>query len=152
MFLTTWCSARFVVLARADSDQITLLNLTAADKKLADLPKYKSLLQNFITQEVRHVLIVIKAPSWWIAVNRCIQVCFCLVLYVIDVSSKAVKDSWICLSIANGWIICHCFCSISSSSQLSAQAEAFVCLFLPRHPMKFSFCNFVSCRLPGGGK
>ena len=40
------------MLAKADSDQITLLNLTAADKKLAELSKYKSLLQNFITQEV----------------------------------------------------------------------------------------------------
>ena len=41
------------MLAKADSDQITLLNLTAADKKLAELSNYKSLLQNFITQEVR---------------------------------------------------------------------------------------------------
>jgi hypothetical protein len=41
-----------VVLAPASSDQVTLLNLTAADKKLAELPEYKALLQNFITQEV----------------------------------------------------------------------------------------------------
>ena len=47
-----FASCRYVVLAKADSDQITLLNLTAADKKLAELSNYKSLLQNFITQEV----------------------------------------------------------------------------------------------------
>jgi len=45
-------ASRFVVLAPASSDQVTLLNLTAADKKLAELPEYKALLQNFITQEV----------------------------------------------------------------------------------------------------
>lgn len=40
------------MLAPASSDQVTLLNLTAADKKLGELPEYKALLQNFITQEV----------------------------------------------------------------------------------------------------
>ena len=43
---------RFVVLSPASSDQVTLLNLTAADKKLEELPVYKDLLQLFITQEV----------------------------------------------------------------------------------------------------
>lgn len=42
----------FVVLAAASSDQVTLLNTTAADKKLEALPAYKELLQTFITQEV----------------------------------------------------------------------------------------------------
>lgn len=42
----------FVVLAAASSDQVTLLNGTAADKKLDGLPEYKELLQTFITQEV----------------------------------------------------------------------------------------------------
>ena len=50
-------ACRYVVLAKADSDQITLLNLTAADKKLADLSEYKDLLQNFITQEVNFLAI-----------------------------------------------------------------------------------------------
>lgn len=42
----------FVVLASTSSDQVTLLNGTAADKKLDGLPDYKELLQTFITQEV----------------------------------------------------------------------------------------------------
>ncbi len=42
----------FVVLAATSSDQVTLLNGTAADKKLDGLPDYKELLQTFITQEV----------------------------------------------------------------------------------------------------
>ena len=42
----------YVVLASADSDQVTLLNTTAADKKLAELPDYKGLLQTFIVKEV----------------------------------------------------------------------------------------------------
>ena len=41
----------FVVLAATSSDQVTLLNTTAADKKLEALPVYKELLQTFITQE-----------------------------------------------------------------------------------------------------
>lgn len=41
----------FVVLAATSSDQVTLLNSTAADKKLEALPAYKELLQTFITQE-----------------------------------------------------------------------------------------------------
>ena len=43
----------FVVLAATSSDQVTLLNSTAADKKLEGLPEYKELLQTFITQEVK---------------------------------------------------------------------------------------------------
>lgn len=43
---------RFVILAQTSSDQLTLLNLTAADKKLQQLPEYSDLLQLFITQEV----------------------------------------------------------------------------------------------------
>ncbi len=42
----------YVVLASADSDQVTLLNTTAADKKLVELPEYKDLLQTFIVKEV----------------------------------------------------------------------------------------------------
>ena len=42
----------FVVLAATSSDQVTLLNGTAADRKLDGLPDYKELLQTFITQEV----------------------------------------------------------------------------------------------------
>lgn len=42
----------YVVLASADSDQVTLLNTTAADKKLAELPDYKELLQTFLVKEV----------------------------------------------------------------------------------------------------
>lgn len=41
-----------VVLAPADSDQVTLLNLTAADKRLESLPLYKELLATFTTKEV----------------------------------------------------------------------------------------------------
>lgn len=44
--------AWFVVLAPSSSDQITLLNLTVADKKLAELPLYKDLLTSFLTKEV----------------------------------------------------------------------------------------------------
>ena len=40
------------MLAATSSDQVTLLNSTAADKKLDGLPDYKELLQTFITQEV----------------------------------------------------------------------------------------------------
>ena len=43
----------YVVLAAASSDQVTLLQTTAADKKLDQLPAYKELLQTFITKEVR---------------------------------------------------------------------------------------------------
>ena len=46
--------AWFVVLAPSSSDQITLLNTTAADKKLAELPLYKDLLSSFLTKEVCH--------------------------------------------------------------------------------------------------
>ena len=46
------------MLAPASSDQITLLNLTAADKKLEQLPEYKELLQTFITQEVCSTIIL----------------------------------------------------------------------------------------------
>lgn len=42
----------FVVLAPSCSDQITLLNTTAADKRLAELPLYKDLLGSFLTKEV----------------------------------------------------------------------------------------------------
>jgi len=44
----------FVVLAATSSDQVTLLNVTAADKKLDGLPEYKELLQTFITKEVHN--------------------------------------------------------------------------------------------------
>ena len=44
--------AWFVVLAPAGPDQVTLLNSTAADRKLAELPLYKELLSNFLTKEV----------------------------------------------------------------------------------------------------
>ncbi|KAK9797011.1 hypothetical protein WJX73_004598 [Symbiochloris irregularis] len=42
----------YSVLAAASSDQATLLNTTAADKLLDDLPAYKELCKSFITQEV----------------------------------------------------------------------------------------------------
>ena len=42
----------FAILAATSSDQVTLLNSTAADKKLDGLPEYKELLQTFITKEV----------------------------------------------------------------------------------------------------
>lgn len=42
-----------VVMAPADSDQVTLLQLTKEDKKLASLPLYKQLLDSFTQQEVR---------------------------------------------------------------------------------------------------
>ena len=44
--------AWFVVLAPTSPDQITLLNGTAADRKLTELPLYKELLSNFLTKEV----------------------------------------------------------------------------------------------------
>ena len=47
----------YVVLASTDSDQVTLLNTTAADKKLVELPEYKDLLQTFITKEVGLLII-----------------------------------------------------------------------------------------------
>ncbi|CAL8471167.1 g10709 [Coccomyxa elongata] len=50
----------YVVLAPASSDQVTLLETTAADKKLLELPAYKELLQTFITKEVR----------WWSAFEK----------------------------------------------------------------------------------
>lgn len=43
----------YVVLAPSSSDQITLLNLTANDKRLDQLPAYKDLLSAFTTKEVR---------------------------------------------------------------------------------------------------
>ncbi len=42
----------YVVLASTGTEQITLLETTAADKKLEQLPQYKELLQTFITKEV----------------------------------------------------------------------------------------------------
>lgn len=54
----------FVVLAATSSDQLTLLNTTAADKKLEALPAYKELLQTFITQEAStHILPVNRSNS-----------------------------------------------------------------------------------------
>ena len=50
----------FVVLAAASSDQITLLNTTAADKKLEVLPAYTELLQAFITKEARYLRFVVR--------------------------------------------------------------------------------------------
>ena len=52
----------YVVLAAASSDQVTLLQTTAADKKLDQLPAYKELLQTFITKEV--------GPSVWLPLCR----------------------------------------------------------------------------------
>ena len=42
----------YVVLASTSSEQITLLETTAADKRLEELPLYKELLQTFTTKEV----------------------------------------------------------------------------------------------------
>lgn len=42
----------FSVLALASSDQVTLLNTTAADRLLEDIPVYRELCKLFITQEV----------------------------------------------------------------------------------------------------
>ncbi len=42
----------YVVLAPAGSEQITLLNTTAADKRLDQLPLHNDLLQAFLTKEV----------------------------------------------------------------------------------------------------
>ena len=42
----------FVALAPSCSDQITLLNTTAADKRLVELPMYRDLLSSFLTKEV----------------------------------------------------------------------------------------------------
>lgn len=53
----------FVVLAATSSDQVTLLNTTAADKKLEALPAYKELLQTFITQEASHHLPLSMEPT-----------------------------------------------------------------------------------------
>ena len=41
--------------AMSSSDQLTLLNLTIADKKINDIPLHKQLLKTFITKEVRWV-------------------------------------------------------------------------------------------------
>ncbi len=43
---------RYVVLAPTDSDQVTLLKLTEADRKLEDLPAYEALLKKFSQKEV----------------------------------------------------------------------------------------------------
>lgn len=43
---------RYVVLAPNGTEQVTLLNNTASDKKLSDMPEYKALLTTFITNEV----------------------------------------------------------------------------------------------------
>jgi hypothetical protein len=45
--------SRYVVLAPTDSDQITLLANTLADKKLDELPLYAALLRKFSQKEVR---------------------------------------------------------------------------------------------------
>ncbi|KAL4423423.1 hypothetical protein ABPG77_010001 [Micractinium sp. CCAP 211/92] len=42
----------YVVLAPTDSDQVTLLKLTEADRKLEDLPAYEALLKKFSQKEV----------------------------------------------------------------------------------------------------
>ena len=42
----------YVVLAPNGTEQVTLLNNTAGDKKLEDLPEYKNLLNTFVTKEV----------------------------------------------------------------------------------------------------
>ena len=46
----------YVALASTGTEQITLLETTAADKKLEQLPLYKELLQTFITKEARFTL------------------------------------------------------------------------------------------------
>lgn len=43
----------YVVLASSSSEQITLLETTAGDKRLRELPLYKELLQTFTTKEVQ---------------------------------------------------------------------------------------------------
>lgn len=60
----------YVVLAPSSSDQITLLNLTAADKRLEQLPAYKELLSSFITQEVcLHLPILTGIALYWLLVK-----------------------------------------------------------------------------------
>ena len=53
----------YVVLAPPDSDQVTLLNTTAADKKLGELPEYKELLQTLIVKEVGRHASIAQWPS-----------------------------------------------------------------------------------------
>ena len=43
----------YVVLASSSSEQITLLETTAGDKRLQELPVYKELLRTFTTKEVQ---------------------------------------------------------------------------------------------------
>lgn len=45
----------YAVLAPAGSEQATLLNLTAQDRRLDDLPLHKELLTSFLTKEARCV-------------------------------------------------------------------------------------------------
>ena len=64
-----------VVMAPADSDQVTLLQLTKEDKKLASLPLYKQLLDSFTQQEVRvhthlHPVIYITIPGRFCGTGR----------------------------------------------------------------------------------
>lgn len=46
-------NGRYVALAPRDSDQLTLLATTQADRKLDELPPYQQLLKKFSQKEVR---------------------------------------------------------------------------------------------------
>lgn len=50
----------YAVLAPPGSEQATLMNLTAADRRLDDMPLYKDLLTSFLTQEV----------LWWSTLSQ----------------------------------------------------------------------------------
>lgn len=78
----------FVVLAATSSDQVTLLNATAADKKLDGLPDYKELLQTFITQEVC-------LPYTWACITPLIHkaVHIALMIHHVHLHQHIVQDS-----------------------------------------------------------
>ena len=77
----------FVVLAAASSDQVTLLNGTAADKKLDGLPEYKELLQTFITQEV--------CLHYTPPCNHNLTQALHIALLIIQLHQQIVKDSYV---------------------------------------------------------
>ena len=76
----------FVVLAATSSDQVTLLNGTAADKKLDGLPDYKELLQTFITQEVC-------LPYTWACIMPLLHKAVHIALLIVQLHQHIVKDS-----------------------------------------------------------
>ena len=43
----------YAVLAPSGTEQVTLLNTTAGEKRLEELPHHRALLQSFLTKEVR---------------------------------------------------------------------------------------------------